>query len=228
MRNSWLLVARYLILLFGFFQSAWVFAQDTVSGESEISQLVASPIEGGYSWTLASRLGEIISMAEEKYGERDHAWTLLGVEFKGGGNPAVWYPFSNDGKRYAIIQLTRSAANNEKRALFQLSHEVIHLLSPDGGQRRVNVFEEGLAVHFSIAYLNRIGIKASDAYVVNADYKRAYILMSQLYALFDDVDATIRRIREERGGFRQLVLADMQHYFPGIDRVLAANLVKDF
>ena len=40
----------------------------------------------GYTWTLASRLGEMLHMAEELFGPRDCSYTILGIEF-GPDNP---------------------------------------------------------------------------------------------------------------------------------------------
>ena len=35
----------------------------------------------GYTWTLASRLGEMLHMAENLFGERDYCYTILGIQF---------------------------------------------------------------------------------------------------------------------------------------------------
>ena len=55
----------------------------------------------GYTWTLASRLGEMLHMAEELFGPRDCSYTILGIEF-GPDNPRIWYPGN---RRHIIIQL---------------------------------------------------------------------------------------------------------------------------
>ena len=41
------------------------------------------PDGSGYTWTLASRLGEMLHMAEELFGPRDCSYTILGIEFTG-------------------------------------------------------------------------------------------------------------------------------------------------
>ena len=43
------------------------------------------PAGNGYTWTLASRLGEMLKLAEERYGPRDAGYTILGVEFADDG-----------------------------------------------------------------------------------------------------------------------------------------------
>lgn len=105
---------------------------------------VCSEIPGGWTWTLTSRLGRLLNIAEERYGPRDKSYTPLGVEF-GGDGPGLWYP-GNRGN--VSIRLGRSAAHDPSQAFFQLAHEVIHLLSPSGG-RHAPVFEEGLATAFA-------------------------------------------------------------------------------
>jgi hypothetical protein len=112
----------------------------------EIDLLYARPLPDstGWTWTLASRLGHILSTAEGLFGPRDHTYTILGVEF-GGGNPQIWYPGSC---RNIVIQITPECATDMSRACYQMAHEVIHLLSPSGGNN-ANNFEEGLATYFS-------------------------------------------------------------------------------
>jgi hypothetical protein len=98
------------------------------------------PDNDGYTWSLTTYLGKFLREAQQKYGPRDPAWTPLGIEFCG-DTPRLWYPGNAS---HISIMLTDAARANPKRALFQLAHEVIHLLSPSGG-RHANVLEEGLA-----------------------------------------------------------------------------------
>ncbi|NBX81427.1 MAG: hypothetical protein EBQ94_13825 [Flavobacteriales bacterium] len=109
--------------------------------------------KNGFTWTVASRLGEAIDLAERLYGDRDKSYTILGVEFVLSDRPKIWYPGS---QKFIIIQLTASSLSDEFQALYQLSHETIHLLSPIG-KRSANVLEEGLATYFSELYLTILG-----------------------------------------------------------------------
>ena len=102
----------------------------------------------GWTWTLASRLGHILCIAEDLFGPRDHTYTILGVEF-GGEIPQIWFPGNC---RNIVIQITPACATDVSRACYQMAHEVIHLLSPTGGQN-ANNFEEGLATYFSQYYM---------------------------------------------------------------------------
>lgn len=110
--------------------------------------LFAHKIEGGYSWTLVSRLGHMLQIAEEMYGPRDKDYTILGIEFVG-DNPRLWYP-SNC--KHVAIQLGQKAMNDNNQACYQLAHECVHLLCPTGGKGASNL-EEGLATYNSAYYM---------------------------------------------------------------------------
>jgi hypothetical protein len=108
----------------------------------ETDLLFASPLAdgSGYTWTLSSRLGEMLRLAEERFGPRDPTYTLLGFEFAG-EYPQLWFPGDC---RHIVIQLTPECATDTIQACYQLSHECVHLLAPSDG-RNANNLEEGLA-----------------------------------------------------------------------------------
>lgn len=116
----------------------------------------ATPIEGGYSWTIISLLGTILKDAEGLYGERDRSFNILGVELCDQEQPQTWYPGGWNGQKDVIIQITKDCENNLKKAIYQVSHEVIHCLCPKPG-RHANVLEEGLATLFSTYESNKFG-----------------------------------------------------------------------
>src|SRR5208337_1006395 len=117
--------------------------------------VVARPCPPGsgctYTWTLASRAGEILRLVEERYGPRDCSFTLLGVEFSE-PQPQIWFPGDC---RHVVIQLTTSAMNDEIQALYQLAHECVHLLDPVVFGL-ASVFEEGVATLLSAEYARRL------------------------------------------------------------------------
>jgi len=86
----------------------------------------------GWTFTLATRLGHMLRIAEERYGQRDGSYTILGVEFTE-GVPQLWYPDNVDD---IAIQLNVTCLHEPHRAYYQLAHECIHLLSPTGDKRR--------------------------------------------------------------------------------------------
>jgi hypothetical protein len=112
-----------------------------------------------YTYTLASRAGEILHQLEERFGPRDHSFTFLGIEFSETG-PRNWFTANC---KHIVIQLSTSAMNDEIRALYQLSHECVHLLDPVEWSM-ASVFEEGVAAMFSLEYTQNISPAYSPFY----------------------------------------------------------------
>ena len=109
----------------------------------------------GYTWTLASRLGHMLHVAEELFGQRDCSYTILGIEFRK-GNPQIWYPTYGEDKQNIVVQLCLTTATvvpaNPKRVYHELAHETVHLLAPTGCKHATNL-EEGVACFFADYYL---------------------------------------------------------------------------
>ncbi len=101
------------------------------------------PTRDGFRFTLTTLLSTLLNDAEQMFGPRDMSYTPVGIEFYG-NRPQVWYPGTN--KHISII-LTDSAREDPAQAIFQLAHEVMHLLSPTGGAN-APVIEEGLSALF--------------------------------------------------------------------------------
>jgi hypothetical protein len=184
--------------------------------------------DNAYTWTLTSKLAQILRSAEQRYGQRNQRWTLLGIEFSNDKQPKVWYPYAQQGEKFIIVQLTQAARCNPEIALFQLSHEVIHLLSPIGGRTQSNVFEEGLASYFSLETLKKQGYKVTDNYIVNKDYQAAYQAIASLYRLHPNSDTVIKNLRKEIITFKQLTPQQLQEAFPKISRILVQQLLHSF
>ena len=195
------------------------------------SLTVASPCAASascaYSWTLASRMGHILRFVETRYGPRDRNWTLLGVEFTSRDSPQVWYPTFDGIGDSVIVQLTRSASTDETRALFQLSHEVVHLLSPAGPGAQASVLEEGLATYNSLEYLKAIGKAVTPDYISAPRYEAAYRAVASL-ARRSDFESGIRTLRTMRGGLSSLSPGDLQRAWPGLTAREATVLARDF
>jgi len=181
-----------------------------------------------YTWTLTSKLAQILLNAEQRYGQRNQHWTVVGIEFSTDKQPKVWYPYAQQGEKFIIVQLTQAARCNPEIALFQLSHEVIHLLSPIGGRTQSNVFEEGLASYFALETLKKQGYKITDNYIVNKDYQAAYQAIKRLYTLHPNSDAIIKTLRKNVTTFKQLTSQQLQQAFPKISTALAQQLLHSF
>ncbi len=148
--------------------------------------LVTQCLPNGYTWTLTSRLSDMLYMAEELFGPRDYSYTILGIEFVADG-PRIWYPGN---RKHIIIQLDPSAAMDMSRACYQMAHETIHLLAPSGGQN-ANNFEEGVACYFAAYYMAK-KLNKPNWQATLPSYKRALELVTPL--LNKDIYC-VRRIR---------------------------------
>lgn len=180
-----------------------------------------------FTWTLASRMGHVLRFVESRFGQRDMSWTLLGVEFTSQPAPQVWYPTFDGISDTVIIQLSKSAATDETRALFQLSHEVVHLLSPAGPGARASVLEEGLATYVSLDYLAAIDRAVPVTYIDAPRYERAYREVARLAGRPDFEDG-IKRLRVRTGGLSGLSPIDLQRVWPGLSGEDARTLASDF
>jgi hypothetical protein len=143
----------------------------------------------GYTWTMASRLGDMLRKAEELFGKRDMEYTILGVEFALTERPQVWYPGNY---KHIIVQLNKHALENLNQALYQLSHETVHCLSPIG-KKAANILEEGLATYFSEWYMKQNGL--GDWFASLPEYIEAVKLVKDLLAIDSDIIKKVRAIQ---------------------------------
>ncbi len=195
------------------------------------NQVLARPIDHGFTWTLASRLGQLLTMAEEEYGERNKDWTILGTEFNNDKQPRNWHPtYSNDSEKNKniIIQLTPEAAQSKKEAVFQLSHEIFHALMPTGGKQKATFFEEGLATYFSIQATRKAGIDIETDYIGSGKYRRAYGLVLALYGVHPNASKTITAFRKIGVHPSSLSKNQLKLIFPKLDDTIAGELAKKF
>lgn len=186
---------------------------------SELLVTQSLPDDSGYTWTLASRLGEMLQMAEELFGPRDSSYTILGVEFIV-GIPQIWYPGNC---KHIIIQLNQSAATNILQACYQMAHETVHLLSPTGGNN-ANNFEEGVACSFAAYYL-RNKLSAFNWGPTLQSYKQALALIA---ARLDEDIYCVRRLRERQPSFSEISAEQIKAEFPNLTSENVDFLIKKF
>jgi hypothetical protein len=185
-----------------------------------VHPIIASPLpEGnGYTWTVASRISHALAEAEARFGPRDPSYFLAGWEFVR-SYPRIWYPGD---RKHVVIQLGLEARGDVPRLVFQLSHEVVHLLSPTG-RRVANNLEEGLATLFAEDYtLEHLGVPV----LTNlASYARARDAVRRLLAR----DPTcIRRLREGEPCLSHLEREFLRDYIPDLSGEDAAYLLARF
>lgn len=112
-----------------------------------LENLICLNLEG----TLAYETGIMLNEAEKYYGQRNLNYTLLGFEFSSRDidySPCIRYHNTTQ----IIINLTKSCAQDRYQSIFQMSHEIIHVLGPSGNDSST-VLEEGLATHFQFLYM---------------------------------------------------------------------------
>jgi hypothetical protein len=183
---------------------------------------ISHPFPGGGTFTLTTYLGRFLREAEELAGPRDPSWTILGVEFFGdereGAVPQIWYP-GNCG--HIAIRLTRDVAKNKGRAIFQLAHEVAHLISPSGRKQALNL-EEGFATIFGHEMAEQ---HANFRCAIDNQYKGAH---EDVRALFTMNRLAIREIRQLEPRLWMVTPDIVARAVPGIDTQLAARLCRDW
>lgn len=159
--------------------------------------------------------------AEERFGPRDPAWTLLGIDFTPDG-PRTWTP-GNCG--HIIVQLDMNALTDRRDAYNQLAHECIHLISPTG-KADANVLEEGLAVWFSQRYMHRVfGEGWWSGKVKVPSYANAFALAKQLLAIDADI---IKKIRATQPVIARITTEQILQDCPLASRELAQALTEQF
>ena len=94
---------------------------------------------------------EYLAEAQEIFGPKtDYGYVGLGYH-KFAPRTLLYSKDSLSGKNFFKIELYRKAVDDRKDGIFQLSHEVVHIISPveqvDGNE--VNYLEEGMATCFS-------------------------------------------------------------------------------
>lgn len=98
-------------------------------------------------WTIASRVVDALAVAESRFGPRDGAFNLLGYMFDG-AFPRLGVDLD---QKTLLLFLADYSEQDFSQAIYQLSHEVVHMLAP-AGSGRPTYLEEGLATLFSEQY----------------------------------------------------------------------------
>jgi hypothetical protein len=174
----------------------------------------------GYTWSLTTILGDLLFTAERKYGERDKSWTILGIEICG-SNPHVWFPKVDQGARFVSVMLSETARMNIRQAVFQLAHEVIHLLAPIG-RRGAPIIEEGLATANCRAESIKRQLYTTPQ---GQDYLRAESLLEEFLSLHPD---GIRQLRAIVPSFKEFTPDLICSTCEGTPAALATELCKPF
>ena len=182
-----------------------------------VSQVL--PEGNGYTWTLASLLGNMLYIAEELFGQRDYSYTILGIEI-GPDIPKIWYPGN---RKDIVIQLDSSAATNMFEACYQMAHETVHLLAPTGEQN-ANNFEEGVACYFADLYMKE-ALKNPYPPPSLLSYRHAFELVKPL---LDTDRFCIRKLRDQQPLFSKITREQISTTFPTLTPKDVGFLIKKF
>lgn len=202
------------------FQITRLDTNDSVSVNRNLIVADALLDRSGFTWTLASVLGTLLALAEERFGRRDANYCLLGVEFAAKG-PQVWFPGD---KKHIVIQLSLNSLTNDHSALFELSHECVHLLSPQEG-RNATVLEEDLATFFSVEQMQKYYGVGWWSEKRESNYFEAATKVEKLLALDSNV---ICRLRQEESTISLITSEMILRHCPSAPEELAESLATRF
>ena len=172
--------------------------------------------DGNASWTLPTVLRWLLVEAEKHFGHRDKRWTFIGIEFCG-SKPMVWFPGDAD---FVAIRLSEGMRGFPTNAIFELAHEVVHLLSPG---KNSTVLEEGIATLFQYEVAAQCHIPAPST--LDPRYARAKALVEPL---MHENPHGIRDIRKTTPEFYRIDAAALRSAFPSLDDDTAELLLSPF
>lgn len=171
-----------------------------------------------YSWSITSRLSDMLSIAEDYLGERNKEYSIIGIEIENTEQPYIWYP---DNSKHVIIRIAENCINNMNEAIFEVAHECIHCLCPNK-DKCTTILEEGLATWFSVYYTksNNINIHPQEQ-----NYQDACNLVSQLLEYDFDI---IKKARKQSPDISDITKELLIELCPNINLHLTNELTKPF
>ena len=152
----------------------------------------------GLGWTFTTYALKYLDELEANYGPRTAVLPYGGVELIPHGRPHTWYPNSS----HIVVRLNTSVLNSLPEAIFQLSHEIVHVLCDGGPYRQAINLEEGLATWFSKLATDRDSGNphyASQAIAMDPRYQAAYTVVDQLLQQDSDAIKKLRSIQPVLG-----------------------------
>ena len=174
---------------------------------------------------------DLLLWAEDLFGERDKTWRILPPMFDH-GTPNIFY-LNPESLKLVMIKLVARAREDWTIALYQMAHEVIHLLNPNrpdaSNGSTASVLEEGVACAFSFYVLRWCGIDVSEFKTHSLpSYKHAHSQVRRLPK--GDIAAAklIRREMPPRTGFSSVTSDDLKRVFPNLDAEHAEALTSKF
>lgn len=135
-----------------------------------------------------------------------------------------------DNKIGYTIFVSQLAKKSEHEAIYQISHEVVHLLSPTT-KENVSLFEEGLATYFSLDQLRKKGFNSiADSNLVYLENNhKNYFIAYELVSKLPDIYSKFKSWRDStlNQKISDLRESEIQKIF-GCELILASNLARKF
>lgn len=169
---------------------------------------------------------ELIIEAENRYGSSDDTYQFMGVVADPDG-PRIRFGIPNDKMIYIAISSASLAYENQ--AMYQIAHEVIHLLAPNRNPP-TTLFEEGLAVWFSI-FVPNFPSKEYQSLALShlrtnpsaANYRLALDLFNEVQGVEPEA---ARKIRAKKPQLYNLTSSDVIEAIPTISKALADRICQ--
>lgn len=182
---------------------------------------------------LTALAEQLLSLAEDLYGPRaTTGWIFVGVEINDRPPYLAYYP----DKGRVAISLSTKVLNNVDQCLFQLAHEVGHLLYPTADRRTSTLpptitLNEGVSTHFSLVALQKL--RGEEAYrnayeslrLHSPNYFAALLLVNRL---LEADSGAVKKLRAVRPMLNDAVEDDFNTTGLDVDPDLLAALVAVF
>lgn len=182
---------------------------------------------------LTALAEQLLTLAEDLYGPRaTTGWTFVGVEINDRPPYLAYYPE----RGWVAISLSTKILNNADQCLFQLAHEVGHLLYPTADRRTSTLpptitLNEGVSTHFSLVALQTF--RGDEAYrnaheslrLHSPNYFAALHLVNRL---LEADSGAVKKLRGVRPMLNNAVEDDFNTAGLDVDPALLAGLVAVF
>ena len=160
-----------------------------------------------------------MNIVELLFGTKDSTFQFIGISLNEDA-PCLYFPNGYETKKVEI-RITSDCKYNLTKAVYQTSHECVHLLYPNP-LGTSTYLEEGIATFFSLCYTNRNygSIKISD---------KKYSLASDMAGeVLQSCPSLIKDLRAKEPNTAKITKDMLLDYFPALGETLADALATNF
>jgi hypothetical protein len=159
---------------------------------------------------LLDLTNKLIDEAETLFGKRICDWNFNGVEYNDRQPSLKYYPETG----HVTISLSHKAIDDDMQRIFQLSHEVCHLLHPSQEYpslliNKTLVINEGVSTYFSILktheYFDNSEFIIDNLKTYSNKYYEAYLLVKELLEYDNN---SLKALREQNPRIDKLKIDD--------------------